>query len=55
MNVLVLLFKCHLYKYELTGKSVHFQGLNFQVKSTKLRLNNWIALGLSFISNLVSN
>lgn len=51
MNVLVLLLKCHLYKYELTEKSVHFQGLNFLVKSTKLRLsNNWIALGLSFIS-----
>lgn len=25
MNVLGLLFKCHLLKYEFTGKAVHFQ------------------------------
>ena len=56
MNALVLLFKCHLYKYELTGKSVHIQVLYFLAKTTKLwKSNNEIALGLSFISNLIIN
>lgn len=36
MNALVLLFKCHLYKYEPTGKSVHIQVLYFLAKATKL-------------------